>query len=130
VAETGDPSMVAEGPTAEFCFASADRLAQLRAGRAVSVEEVVRASRQRIERLDRQLKAVVALRAAGAVERRWTSERILAAMIAEGEWPAPSVGTWAVARAAASRPNLEVPTSRSAAKSRLGSNSISLPNPR
>jgi hypothetical protein len=51
--------------------------------------------------------------------------------LAEGEWPASSVvtrlfGTWAVARAAASRPNVAVPS----AMSRLGSNSISLPNPR
>ena len=55
--------------------------------------------------------------------------------LAEGEWPASSVvtrlfGTWAVARAVASRPNVEVPTTGVSAKSRLGSNSISLPNPR
>jgi hypothetical protein len=102
----------------------------------------------------------------GAIERRWTRERVLAAMtewrsrsgrlptsydwsrthagrrggeapkrLAEGEWPASSVvtrlfGTWAVARAAASRPNVAVPTRRPSATSRLGSNSISLPNPR
>jgi hypothetical protein len=55
--------------------------------------------------------------------------------LAEGEWPASSVvtrlfGAWAVARAAASRPNEAVPTRRPSAASRLGSNSISLPNPR
>jgi AraC-like DNA-binding protein len=55
--------------------------------------------------------------------------------LAEGEWPASSVvtrlfGTWAVARAAASRPNVAVPTRRPSATSGLGSNSISLPNPR
>ena len=102
----------------------------------------------------------------GAIERRWTRERVLAAMtewqsrygrlptscdwsrthagrrggeahrrLAEGEWPASSVvtqlfGTWAVVRAAASRPNVAVPTRRPSATSRLGSNSISLPNPR
>jgi Homeodomain-like domain-containing protein len=102
----------------------------------------------------------------GAIERRWTPERVLAAMfewqsrcgrlptsydwwrthagrrggealrrLGEGEWPASSVvtrlfGTWAVASAAASRPNVAVPTRRPSAKSRLGSNSISLPNPR
>jgi hypothetical protein len=102
----------------------------------------------------------------GAIERRWTHERVLVAMtewrsrygtlpssydwsrthagrrggealkrLAEGEWPASSVvtrlfGTWAVARAAASRPNVEVPTSRPSAKSRLGRNSFSLTNPR
>ncbi len=55
--------------------------------------------------------------------------------LAEGEWPAWSVvtrlfGTWAVARAAASRPSVAVPTRRPSATSRLGSNPISLPNPR
>jgi len=55
--------------------------------------------------------------------------------LVEGEWPASSVvtrlfGTWAVARAAASRANVAVPTRRPSATSRLGSNSISLPNPR
>ena len=102
----------------------------------------------------------------GAIERRWTRERVLEAMtewrsrygrlpssydwsrtharrrggealkrLAEGEWPASSVvtrlfGTWAVARAAASRPTVAVPTAGASARSRLGSNSISLPNPR
>jgi hypothetical protein len=55
--------------------------------------------------------------------------------LADGEWPASSVvtrlfGTWAVARAAASRPNVAVPTRRPSATLRLGSSSISLPNPR
>ena len=102
----------------------------------------------------------------GAIERRWSRERVLAAMLewrsrygrlptsydwsrthagrrggealerlAEGEWPASSVvtglfGTWAVARAAVSRANVAVSTRRPSARSRLGSNSISLPNPR
>ena len=102
----------------------------------------------------------------GAIERRWTRERVLAAMrawrarygrlptsydwsrthagrrggeafkrLAEGEWPASSLvtrlfGTWAIARAAASEPNVAVPTRRPSATSRLGSNSISLPNSR
>ena len=48
--------------------------------------------------------------------------------LTEGEWPASSVvtrlfGTWAVARAAASRPNVAVPIRRPSATSRLGSNS-------
>ena len=55
--------------------------------------------------------------------------------LAGGEWPTSSVvsrlfGTWDVARAAASRPNVAVPTRRRSATSRLGSNSISMPNPR
>jgi AraC-like DNA-binding protein len=102
----------------------------------------------------------------GAIERRWTRERVLGAMtewrsrygwlpssydwsrthagrrggealkrLAEGEWPASSVvsrlfGTWDVARAAVSRPNVAVPTRRRSATARLGSDSISLPNPR
>ena len=102
----------------------------------------------------------------GAIERRWTCERVLAAMaewrsrygrlpssydwsrthagrrggealerLAEGEWPASSVvsrlfGGWDVARAAASRPNVAVPSRRRSTGARLGSNSISLPNPR
>ena len=103
----------------------------------------------------------------GAIERRWSRERVLAAMIewrsrygrlpssydwsrthatrrggeslarlAGGEWPAPSVvtrrfGTWAAARAVASRHATGPPArgSQSATPS-LGSNSISLPNPR
>jgi hypothetical protein len=102
----------------------------------------------------------------GAIERRWTRERVVEAMLdrrsryarlpssydwsrtharrrggeafkrlADGEWPASSVVTrlfctWAVARATASRPNVAVPTRRPSATSRLGSNSIPLPNPR
>ena len=55
--------------------------------------------------------------------------------LAEGEWPAASVvtrlfGTWAVARAAASRPDWPRTSPTRSASSGLGSNSISLPNPR
>jgi AraC-like DNA-binding protein len=56
--------------------------------------------------------------------------------LARGEWPAPSVvtrlfGTWAAARADASRDDRAPAASReAAATSRLGSNSISLPKPR
>jgi hypothetical protein len=102
----------------------------------------------------------------GAIERRGTRERVLAAMTEwrsrygtfavvlrlvararrsawgrgaqatrQGEWPRVERGHPALrhldcCRAAASRPNVAVPTPRSSAMSRLGSNSISLPNPR
>jgi AcrR family transcriptional regulator len=54
--------------------------------------------------------------------------------LAEREWPASTVvtrlfGTWAVARAVAPPPNVAA-APRLTATSRLGSNSISLPNPR
>jgi hypothetical protein len=103
----------------------------------------------------------------GAIERRWTPERVLAAMrdwrgrygrlpssydwsstharrrggealkrLAEGEWPAASVvshlfGAWAVASAAPGGNDGHEPIGRSLAPvSALGSNLISLPNPR
>ena len=104
---------------------------------------------------------------AGAIERRWTHERVLDAMfewrsrygrlptsydwsrtharrrggealkrLAEGEWPASSVvsrvfGAWAVASAAAGGNDRHEPIGRSLSPvSALGSNLISLPNPR
>jgi len=103
----------------------------------------------------------------GAIERRWTRERVLAAMaewrsrygrppsssdwsrtharrrggealerLARGDWPAASVvtrlsGTWAAAGAAAlPEAGERLASDRSSASWPLGSNSISLPNPR
>jgi hypothetical protein len=103
----------------------------------------------------------------GAIEQRWTRERVLAAIaewrsrygwlpssydwsraharrrggealerLARGDWPAASVvtrlfGTWAAARAAALLEAGErLASDPSSASLPLGSNSISLPNPR
>ena len=103
----------------------------------------------------------------GAIERRWTRERVLAAMaewrsrygrlpssydwsrahahrrggealerLARGDWPAASVvtrlfGTWAAARAVAlPEAGERLASDPSSANRPLGSNSISLPNPR
>ncbi|MGH2858677.1 MAG: amidase [Solirubrobacteraceae bacterium] len=59
----------------ELCFASVDRLEQLIARREVSVEEVVRASLEQIERLDPAVNAVVALRSEAALAEARAADR-------------------------------------------------------